>query len=266
MRLGEALKLNLSLGGVTSLQILASFAFQFVIIHIIGVGADTDAWVAAQSFPIFLFSIMTVSIQGVWQHKLSLPSNEKPEWLRIFRIALGQVWMVSVPLAIFLFLLTYPWIEFIFRDFSIYQVGLVKSLLPLLYITAIINSQIFLSTIAMRGRNKFITCELISLGGAFFSIALVWISLGYFGIEVAAWILFIRSLVVLIALNFLLGFPTPLFRIAYHDLESWRSIKPLLKGNLLSKSGPIFDRVFSSLSPIGGMTVFNFFQLGFWYY
>lgn len=256
------MRLNLSLGALASLQLLASFAYQLAVLALVGAGPSTDAWVAAQAVPAVLFALLVGVIQGTWQGRFAATGPARGEWLRLQRTASGQVWLLCIPAFIVLATTSKWWVDIAFVGLNADQVELATRLsLPLLAAT-IMNSQSALATAALRGRDRFIACEVITLVVATASIAAVIVLIPIHGIVSAAWVTLARAAVLAITLFCISGRPWPSVKMAIGDSVSWRAATPLLSGGFIYKSGPLVDRIFSSMAPVGGMTVFNLAQMG----
>ena len=97
------MRLGLSLGVLTGLQLAAAFASQLVVLRVVGAGALTDAFVIAQTLPLLVVAIFASPMQMVWMPRLSL-QTEPHQWQTEQRLAQGQMlWLSSgatVPLAL----------------------------------------------------------------------------------------------------------------------------------------------------------------------
>lgn len=256
------MRLNLSLGFLASLQLIASLGYQLIVLALLGAGPSTDAWVGAQAVPGVIFAIFVGVVHGAWQGRLASCSDENGEWLRLQRTANGQVLLLCIPAFIALTSTSKWWIDIVFIGFDAAQVDLASRLSFPLLAASVISIQCALATAALRGRDRFILCEVITLATNVASIAIVGMLIPVYGIEGAAWLTLARSIVIAIILFFLCGRPWPSLRFAIEDSASWFAARPLLAGGLIYKSGPLIDRIFASTSPVGGMTIFNFSQMG----
>jgi peptidoglycan biosynthesis protein MviN/MurJ (putative lipid II flippase) len=256
------MRLNVSLGVLASLQLIAGLMMQLLVVALVGVGPITDAWVAAQAVPAVLFAILSGVVHGVWQARLAANSSELAKWHRLQRAAHGQAWMLCIPAIVILMTTANSWIDLLFVGFSAEQIELATTLSMLLLATTIANLHCAISVAALRGRGKFIPCELVTLSAAVAAIIAVFWLLPMFGIEAAAWVTFARATVVAIVLFLMTGSPFPSVRMAISETKSWYAARPILIGGGIYKSGPIVDRIFSSMAPASGMTVFNLAQMG----
>ena len=256
------MRLNLSLGLLASLQLLASFAFQLVVLALVGAGPSTDAWVAAQAVPAMLFAIMIGVIQGAWQSRLAATGTVRADCINLLRTAYGQLCLLCLPILIALASTSRLWIDSIFVGFDVDQVDLAARLSTPLLAATVMNIQSALATAALRGSERFIACEVITLVAAIGGIAAITWLVPIHGIDGAAWVTLGRASIVAIALFCITGRPWPNVRMAIKDVLAWKVTRPLLAGGFIYKSGPLVDRIFSSMAPVGGMTVFNLAQMG----
>ncbi len=223
-------------------------------------GPLTDAFVAAQSVPLFLFSILSVSLQSVWQPRLSVLMNDRAKWREAQGIAQAQTLMLFACIAIPVALFSDAWIRVIFPGFDHEQSRLTSSMTWPLLAGAALNCHSALLTTALRARDQFIRAEMVSLAGTLLLLGLTWVVVPVGGVEAAAWALFARTVGVFLVLHALAGRPMLLAGKAWRSRETWTSLRPLVAGSAVYKTSPLVDRYWTSLSPAGGVTVFNLAQ------
>lgn len=256
------MKLGLSLGALAALQLAAGMVLQLTLLALLGAGSATDAWVASQAVPLVAFAIVAVAFQGAWQSRLAVSAHQHEAWVLTQRTAQGQLLLACGTTLLVLIPTAGYWVHWLFPGLSDEQLALAARMSQLLLIGALLNSQALLLTTALRSRGRFLVPEAIalitSIGAILLAVALV----PRFGIESAAWISLARSLVVTAILFGLASAPLPHIGEALRDAQAWRQVRPLLMGAMVYKSGPLVDRFWSSLAPMGGMTVFNLVQMG----
>src|SRR5690349_2730729 len=86
--------IRLSLGALAAVQLTASFLLQLMILAVVRVGAQTDAYIAAQTVPLLIFAIVGTSVQNAWQPRLVLAAPNFSEWIGVQSAATGQVLIV----------------------------------------------------------------------------------------------------------------------------------------------------------------------------
>ena len=256
------MKLGISLGALAALQLLAGFATQLVVLATLGVGAGTDNWVAAQTVPMIVFSIASVAFQGAWQSQLAVEAGNASAWQAAQQRAHGQLLLVALPVLALLGATAELWARQVFPGFSTQQVASTSDMTRVLLVATWMNCHGALLTTALRSREQFVQGELVSAGGAVLMLAFMpWVVRGH-GVEGAALLMLLRAAVVTLCLFRLAGMPWPALTAAWRDKRQWSQLRPLLFGSSLYKTGPIVDRYWTSLAPAGGMTAFNFVQMG----
>lgn len=254
------MRLGLSLATLALLQVVLSLVIQLAVLRIVGVGSLTDAFVAAQAVPLVVFSIISVSLHGIWQPRMSILINEGAEWRKAQGIAQGQTLLVFGSVGIPLLLLSDLWLPLMFPGFDQVQVALCSKMTLPLIASAGLNCHSAIFITALRARDRFIRGELVALLGNALAIALIFVLVPVKGIHMAAWIIFTRALLVYILLYVLAERPLVAVRQAWSHRESWESLKPLIAGSSLYKTSPLVDRYWSSQASAGGVTLLNLAQ------
>lgn len=251
-----------TLGALAILQVLASLATQLLVLSLVGAGSQTDAYVAAQTLPLLVFTIFSVPLQSVWQPRFAQLWPDENGWRDAQRAAQGQVLTVCCATTLPLFVTAGYWVQWLFPGFDASQHELAAEMARVLFIGCILNTQTWLLTAALRSRERFVVPELISLGGTVVMLIALSILLPTWGIKLAAWLGLARSVGVFLSLFVISGRPVPSFAAAVAERHAWRSAMPLVGGSVIYKTGPVVDRFWSSHSPPGGVTAFNLVQLG----
>ena len=253
---------NLSMGLLAALQLLTNLALQVVVLSIVGVGASTDAYVAAQAVPLLLISVLATSLQNVWQPRLAVLNNDIAARGAAQRLALGQAVIIfGVP--VLLLLLCSPiWVKLLFPGFSLAQVSLTVTMTQVLLVASFFNGHASLLTTFQRSRDRFVGPELAQLIAFIVAIAAVVPALQVFGIGAVPWVILARSIVVCLVLYVMAERPaiSPLEVLKKRDL--WPGTAVLMAGSSIYKTGPLVDRFWISMAPAGSVTVYNLVQIG----
>lgn len=254
------MRLNISLGGIAVVQIMAAFALQIVVIRFVGDPVKTDAWVAAQTIPLVLFSFFSVAFQGTWQTAFAQAAGDVRLWSQLQRQAQGQLLLV-VGLALGAIGLAAPlWVPLLFPGFSDEQASITADIARILLFGTLLNSQAALLLTALRSRDRFISGELAMLAGALLGLLITIIALPTYGILGAAWANTTRLLLTVAVLFVLAGRPVPSLTAGLRAREHWPPLQMLLGGGVFYKITPLVDRYFGSLALVGGLTLFNLSQ------
>jgi peptidoglycan biosynthesis protein MviN/MurJ (putative lipid II flippase) len=250
------------MGLLAALQLLTNLALQVVVLSIVGVGASTDAYVAAQAVPLLLISVLATSLQNVWQPRLAVLNNDVAARGVGQRHALGQAVIIfGVPVLILL-LFSRIWVKLLFPGFSLAQVSLTVTMTQVLLVASFFNGHASLLTTFQRSRDRFVGPELAQLIAFIVAIAAVVPALQVFGIEAVPWVILGRSIVVCLVLYVMAERPaiSPLEVLKKRDL--WPGTAVLMAGSSIYKTGPLVDRFWISMAPAGSVTVFNLVQIG----
>jgi putative peptidoglycan lipid II flippase len=255
-------RLNLSLGAVAAAQLAANMVLQIVVLAVVGAGPQTDALVAAQALPQVVLAVLTVSMQSVWQPRMSIAASDSATWLDAQRAAQGQAILLFGGAFVLLAASSAWWTRLLFPGFTAEQQALMRDMsLPLLAST-VFTGQSALYTTAQRARSHFLGPELTTLAVTVVSIAVVAVAVHRFGVQAAAWTLLARAIVVAVALHIAAGRARPSMSRGWRDSRIWSQLRPMLAGSSLYKTAPLVDRYWSSHAPAGGVTLLNLAQLG----
>jgi hypothetical protein len=159
------LKLSLSIGAVVAIQLIFTFATQLLVIRMVGVGPETDAYIASQALPSVLFAIISSALQSVWLPKLSVLNDNFVEWRNQQSVAQSQAIVLGGGLFFLVWLTRDLWARLLFPGFLNHQLQLTGLLVGPLLVAAVFNTQTSLLIIALRARGFFLIGETISMLG-----------------------------------------------------------------------------------------------------
>lgn len=256
------MRLALSLGALAALQIVASLVGQLIVLRIVGVGPESDAYIAAQALPQMVLAVVAASLQGLWLPRFARLSQQPAELLGELATAQGQTFKILLLMTVPLWLSSRLWAAWAFPGFSAEQLGAVVSLSGPLFAGVLLNAQSGILTAGMRAKGRFIPAELVSLAGSVLSIAAYAALVPQHGIMAAAWIGAARALLVYAVQLFQAGRPGVAWRATEASRTVWRQVRPLLGAAMIIKSTPVVDRYWSSQAASGAVTVLHMAQLG----
>lgn len=254
--------LNFSLGVLAALQLLTNFILQVAVISTLGVGRETDAYIAAQTLPLLFFSILSVSMQSVWQPRLAVLSDNVGSWRKEQGFAQGQALVLFGTSVLLLCFSARLWAPLLFPGFTTEQVALTVSLTQVTLVATVLNGHAALLSTAQRARNRFIAVEVVSLTISVVAIGAVMTCAKRYGVESVVWINLARAALICGSFWMLAERPIPLLWGKSLNKDTWRNMTPLLAGSLLYKTGPVVDKFWSSQAPTGSVTIFNLVQTG----
>jgi len=244
-----------------AMQLTAAFATQLLVVRVVGVGLETDAYIAAQTVPAVLLAVMTAALQSVWLPKLAVLNNDFAEWRTQQSIAQGQTMIMAGGVLLLVWLTSAIWVPILFLGFGDAQLQLTGSLISPLLLAAAFNAQTSLLTIALRARDRFIVAESISMLGTLLSLMLMILLLPRWGIESAAYIAVVRAMIVFFVLLGFAGWPRIKLRAGFACKETWKQMRLILFGASIYKTSPLVDRFWSSQASEGSLTSFSLAQL-----
>ncbi|MFT5706314.1 MAG: putative peptidoglycan lipid II flippase, partial [Oceanospirillaceae bacterium] len=251
---------SISIGIVVILQLLATVATQLLVIRIVGVGGETDAYIAAQTLPAIASAIIITALQSAWLPRLSVLLGNISSWRNEQSVAQGQGLLLGAGIIIFIYLLLPVLTPLVFPGFKEEQVQRTILFSGPLMLAAIFNIQTALLTVALRARDKFIVAELIAMFAAILGMVGVIFLLPQYGLEAVVFITLIRSVIVYVIQMYFASWPVPSLIKGWQCKATWTMMKPLLLGASLYKTSPLVDRYFLSQATSGGITVYSLAQ------
>jgi putative peptidoglycan lipid II flippase len=245
---------------VVATQLTATIVTQLVIVRIVGVGPDTDAYFAAQAVPSVLSAIIISALQSVWLPRMSLLANNISAWRVEQAGAQGQAFVMGAVVLSLVWLGSVWWQPILFTGLSAQQLQSVYLFAGPLFIAAALNTQSALLTIALRARDRFLVAEVIAMVGTVISLAAIAIALPRWGLVIVPWIAAGRAFVVYIIQLGLAGWPKIGVQAGLADKKTWGLMRPLLMGASIYKTSPLVDRFWASQAPAGGITTLSLAQ------
>lgn len=247
---------------VASLQLLAQICLQLLVLATLGLGPDSDAFVAAQAVPAVLTSILGVSLQNVWQARLAVADKASGAWRGAHRMAHAQALIAMSMACAVLWATASAWVPLLYAGFDPNTEGLVQMMTPPLLLACLFNGATAVLTTAQRGRDRLVSAEAVGLVGTLASIAAVGPAVQSWGVAAAVYLLLARAVLVWLALQLLVGPAWPRWRDGWHDRPGWLQLQPLLAGSSLYKASPLVDRYWTAQASAGSLTLFSLAQTG----
>lgn len=254
------MKQAFSIGTVVGLQLLATLLTQLLVIRIVGLGPDTDAYIAAQTVPAVIVAIITTALQSVWLPRLAVMTDDLVAWRQEQSIAQGQAGLLGGGLLLFVGGSLPFWLPLLFPGFDGLQKQAAMFFCLVLLVAAAFNTQSAILTVALRARNRFMAAEVIALLGTVLSLAAMYFALPLWGLTAAVWIGLVRSILVYGAQMSLANWPPLSFAKGWACKETWILMRPLLLGTSIYKTSPLVDRYWASQAQAGSITTLNLSQ------
>jgi putative peptidoglycan lipid II flippase len=249
-----------ALAAIVSLQLLATFASQLIIIRQIGLGPDTDSFFAAQAVPVVLSTVLHSTLQSVWLPRLSASSREGDKWRVTLEIALGQASLLG--LGVFgLFSVTATfWMPVLYPAFTEQQTDNVIKYFYILSgasIFTVLSTQL---TLALRTKERFLAVEILNLTAITISLGLIYWFASVGGLMAVTLVMLGRSILIYALQLRMANWPVPAFARGWSSRDAWGLMVPTFAGATLYKAAPLVDRYWASYAPAGGLTIFHLAQ------
>jgi putative peptidoglycan lipid II flippase len=254
------MKQGFYLSVVVTMQLIATFATQLIVVHLVGIGRESDAYIAAQAVPSVLSAIIISALQSVWLPRMSVLSNDIAGLRDEQSVAQGQALIMGAGVLFIIWSGSEWWQSIIFPGLSSAQLERAHLLAGPLFIASAINIQSALLTIALRARDQFLIAEVVAMVGTVVSLVLIFTMLPLWGLEIVPWIAAGRALAVYFVQMGLSNFPRVNIMAGLSRRGMWQSMRPLLLGASIYKTSPLVDRFWTSQAPAGGMTAFSLAQ------
>lgn len=240
------------------MQLLGALLIQLIVIRVIGVGPETDVFVASQAVPVVISSIVVSALQSVWLPRLAVFSGDIHKWKNEQSIAQGQASLLGGGLFLLVGFLAPWWLQLLYPGFSEQQLHVAVVYSIILLLAAAINTQSALLTIALRAKNRFLIAEVTVLIATIFSVLAMYHALPIWGLVAAVWIILLRAILVYVVQLYLAEWPPISLFKGVALKETWLLMRPLLFGASLYKTSPLVDRYWASQSSAGGLTLMGF--------
>ncbi|MBI4869973.1 MAG: virulence factor MviN [Candidatus Riflebacteria bacterium] len=245
--------MTLSLGAMAALNIVLSFVCQCFILATLGAGTETDALFASTAVPQFLLTLVTGSFVYVLVPMLSV-QEEVSRRQHVAGLLRGTTLGFGF-LTLALLATAGLWTPWMVPGFGPAETSLTVALtrihllwLLLVPLTAVLQSD-------YQAREKFLWAQAASLvAGAASLLFTIW-ALPRAGVAAAAWGQVLRAAV---ELTLLLPAAWGFWRLSARTTlmaEFWRRVKPLILGASYYKTDVLVDRLLSSMSPAGGLSL-----------
>jgi len=145
------------LGVAAAVNLAATFGAQVIVLAILGAGAATDSFIAAQTAPLVAFSILGVSLLNVWQPILSVAEGEARA--QALSLALGQVCLWLGAVAVLMAASASIWTPWLFPGFDANRTRETVALTRLFAATVLFSGLTAPLTAMARAEGRFLMAE-----------------------------------------------------------------------------------------------------------
>jgi putative peptidoglycan lipid II flippase len=246
---------SLAISTLVFLQFGLNFFVQFIVTSNLGFNSFSDVFNSILSINSFFNALIVPLIFSYWLPYLV--ENKDGDSVNSFNIALqSTILLIGFVFFLFIFIFyCFPYV--VFPGFSYEQLDLFYQLiLPSLLSTFfIVCSTIFL--IKLRIEKRIILSELISTSGIFLTTLFLLLTINSLHLKYFFWISCLRSFLVFLLLFYISGFKFCYLEKISISKNFFNSIKQMFLVNFFSKSGPILDRSFLSLTNQGDLSLYS---------
>jgi peptidoglycan biosynthesis protein MviN/MurJ (putative lipid II flippase) len=253
--------IQIALGLLSALQLGVGLVGQLVVMRIVGIGWQTDAYIAAQAIPMILMAVVAASLQSLWLPRFGHAADSESSSSSELAIAQGQTLKVMLFLILLFWASSEVWVPVAFPGFSDLQRDFVVHISAPLFVAAGFNSLSGIFIAALRARDRFIVPEALSLATLLVSLVGILLLVPYYGVTAAAWISAVRGLFLLLMLQFVVRSPCFRLRASDSSREIAEQAVTLIGGSFFIKSGPLVDRHLGSHASGGEITILSVAQL-----
>ena len=247
-----------SLALVVSLNLVGSFLLQIILIRSVGLGAETDLYIAAQTLPAVWTAVICACLQGVWLHRFSM-DEQSAESSRInYRNAVSQATLIGFGTSLLFIATSALWFALLFPGLRSHDSELIFKLSAFNWGAAALSISFFPCLLMLRVKGLFIKSELMLLGATLLSLVATYVALSFWSLVGAAAVFFIKALVISLLYFLLCGVKaSATWSRQANPFEGYPDLLKLLAGNSLYKTMPVVDRFLGSLAATGSITSYN---------
>lgn len=243
-------------------QLVATISIQLIIVRNVGIGAETDSFIAAQSIALVLASVLQAGLQSYWLPKLSANTAHLERWKLIMESAIWQSFSLSFVAFGMLGLTASLWMPLVFSAFEPQQLEMTRTFFYIFSASSALTVISYQLTIALRTRESFLPTEALNAVTTALLIPIIYNFANPGNLVYIASILATRSICIITIQLKLLSWPAIRVRKVEDTKDSWKQMQPVLVGASFYKTLPLIDRSLVALAPPGGLTIFNLAQTG----
>lgn len=246
------------IGSLTGINVVLTFIYQWYIVTKIGPGAETDSFFASMVVPQLILTVIAGSLVFVLVPMLATEhetSFHQETWNFFF--AIGSLFSVLV---LILYFTSYYWVPVTVPGFSPASRELTISLTKIQLIGMLFTALAGVLSSAYNAKQKFIWVNVSSVLSTLIGLVFLICLLPSIGIIAAAWAMILKVFVQMVLLLPILGaFTKPQFQSIIFK-KAWSKLKPLLFGNIYSKTDQLIDRFLASMAPMGDLSLLHLSQ------
>ena len=225
----------------------------------LGPGTETDSLFASMVVPQLVLTVVSGSLTYVII-PIFANINEDSFGQELWNLFRG-IAFIFIPLTVILYLTTNVWVPLTVPGFSLDAKKLTVSLTEIQLIGMTFTGLAGVLTAAYHAKQRFIWAYLSPGLSAFIGLIFLFWYFPIIGVRAAAWAMTIKMLSLVVLLSPILGPYKPSLRNNTIFKMVWDKLKPLLFGNIYSKTDQFLDRFLASMAPAGELSLFHLSQM-----
>jgi putative peptidoglycan lipid II flippase len=236
---------------------LAVLMSWYVVVHV-GIGSETDAFFASTVIPQFVFILLTATLVPVLVPLLA--TRDETEFREHVWSFFSLTAVIFILIAVVLYVTAGAWIQLFVPGFSVAAKTLTAQLARIQLVSMVLNALIVTLWAAWQARHKFLWIELSGIIANLAGVCFLVFTMRRWGIWAAAVNTVVYNGLKLLFLIPILGrfrWPTwrgPMVR------EALQRLKPLLPGQIYLRTDPALDRVLTSMTGAGTLSLLHVAQ------
>jgi glycosyltransferase involved in cell wall biosynthesis/peptidoglycan biosynthesis protein MviN/MurJ (putative lipid II flippase) len=242
---------TLTLGLLSSLNLIILFVYQWYFVRHLGAGNDSDVIFAGQIIPDFIYSLLASTLIHVMVPHLSSLSKEDKNTL-IWTV-ITNFFMVIIPICLFLNFFSHFWLRLLFPGFTSNELLKMQEILPFLFLQIMAHTLTSILVSKFYAEAKFAIIEILLSLGIFIGLVYIYFIGENLNVKHVVIGFTFKAIIPLLYLIPKLGFKYHYDKTIWNNF--WQSFKPLFSGSLFYRSEPLLDRSLSTLIAPGSLTL-----------
>ena len=234
---------------------MATFAFQWLPVHTLGVGPNTDALFFSAIVPTMVLSVVASGVTSVLTPLLSTADSgefRRRVWTFFYGVAVAALLVHGL-----LFLTAPLFVRWLVPGFDLTTRMLAVDLVRIQLVAAVFTALLTVNWSAYYATSRFVWVEVSALIASGIGLLLLILTIRETGVYGVAWAMTLRAaLQVLFLLPGLGALTRPDWRGGSGQLV-WRRLLPIIGGSIYYKTDPLVERFLASFAPAGQLSLLH---------
>ena len=252
---GSPLKLSLSLSILAGLNLIATFAFQWLPVHLLGVGPNTDALFFSAIVPTIVLSVAASGLTSVLTPMLAI--SDALEFRRRAWTFAHAVGAAALAVNGLLFLASPVLVHWLAPGFDLATRALAVDLVRIQLVGGVFTALLTVNWSSYYASHRFIWVEVSALIASAIGLSVLKLTIASSGVYGVAWAMTLRAALQTALLVRGLG---------RYTLPDWKSgaggtvlrrLAPIVGGSIYFKTDPLVERFLASFAPAGQLSLLH---------